>query len=240
MPDVAIPYASELLRVAAEGVALPRDVAQARALATSLVELHGGIVPPDAGGYDRAFRASFEGPEGFFALVDALPSGKRTPFEPARLSAIEQRYLGFRWRLRGRSDRLRRVHGRVVPERVSVDAAGALRLAPGAAGATGEPADDVASMAVTYLAAGVADALSWDEGFRPLWDALWSSYLGGSGDHELLDVAQPALARHALRLARSGAGGGRRADAVERLVAFAEAVLEVRSFDPDTASRFVR
>ncbi len=95
----------------------------------------------------------------------------------------------------------------------------------------GDPALDVSAIAVCLLELGAREPLSWGDGYRPLFDAFWSTYLGESGDHELLDVAPPFLAWQALRAATSPAPLS--AAARQKLFDFAEEALTQRSFNPD-------
>lgn len=179
--------------------------------------------------YREALRRLLGGPEGLFALLDALPAGKGA-IEPARLQNLERRFLGWRWRLRDRDERLRPVHRDLRLEHVSVlPGPEVVIFEPDFV--PGDPALDVSAIAVCLLELGAREPLSWGDGYRPLFDAFWSTYLGESGDHELLDVAPPFLAWQALRAVTSPAPLS--AAARQKLFDFAEEALTQRSFNPD-------
>ncbi len=106
-------YADDLRRLAREGTAGSWDLARADALAAWLVRLHAhGVDDPPA--WRRAVRDLLGHGEGIFGMVDGYPpDAPGAP--PARLRAIEERCLAWRWRLRGRSHRLARTHGDFHP-----------------------------------------------------------------------------------------------------------------------------
>jgi hypothetical protein len=69
---------------------------------------------------------------------------------------------------------------------------------------------------------------------------LWSTYLGESGDHELLDVVAPFLAARVLAYASPSRAPSLSLEKREHMIAFAEATLDRDSFDPDEARSLVR
>lgn len=215
-----------LQRLAVEGLASAGEIELLVALARSLVRSHQPAVGEDPGVYRKSLQSIFQGERGVIALLDALPAGADDPDE-GRLQAMERRLVGWRWRLRGRAERLRRVHGGLSFEGVRVLPRGEVTLLS-TADALGDPALDVSAVAVSLLALGAREPLCWPDGYRLLSDAFWSTYLAESGDHEMLDVAPPFLAWRALQAAAGLSGGARRA-----LHGFAEEVLAQSSFDPD-------
>ncbi len=171
------------------------------------------------------------------ALLDALPADPA--HESGRLQALERRFLGWRWRLRDGHERLRQVHRGLRLEQVAVRP-GPDVVVVDAVLTPGDPALDVSAVAVGLLEMGAREPLSWRDGYRPLFDAFWSSYLGESGDHELLDVAPPFLAWHALRASSSLQPAPLKPAARQQLFSFAEVVIAQRSFYPDGIGWFER
>src|SRR4030095_8613801 len=96
-----------------------QDLAHCYALAEYLAKLHQPVDLP-ATAYERAVRDLLGSGAGIFGIVDGYP-----PDAPgagaARLQAIEQMCLAFRWRLKSKVTRLRRIHGDFHPFNVLFD-----------------------------------------------------------------------------------------------------------------------
>lgn len=216
-------YADELRRVAAAGAATANDLAHAERLATLLLEIHGtpGSHP---GAYTRAIRDLLGHGEGIFGLVDSYEPSALTP----RLRAIEEACLAWRWKLRDRSERLRRIHGDYHPFNIVFgdDA----YLLDTSRGSEGDPANDVACLTINYLFFGVGYP-RWSSGLGTLWDRFWQTYLAGDRVDVLAAVA-PFFAWRALVLA-SPKWYPHLSDADrDRILAFAERALAADRFDP--------
>jgi hypothetical protein len=197
-------YAEDLRRVAAEGTASPLDVARCEALARWLVRLHAER-RTDPAAWRRAVRDLVGHGEGVFGIVDAYPAG--VPGAPLdRLRRIEERCLEWRWRLRGRADRLARTHGDFHPFNVvfrppTLEGGTRFALLDASRGGQGDPADDVVAMAVNYVFFALEHRAAWRRGLGVLWRRFWEVYLAGSGDLGVLETAPPFLAWRALVLA---------------------------------------
>lgn len=222
------PYAEDLRRVVADG-ADGADLARCRLLANTLVALHAQAVDAPAV-YRRSIRDLLGHGEGIFGVVDSYPPGVPGA-PPARLEAIERLCLKWRWRLRGQEHRLARIHGDFHPFNILFDEAGQLSLVDASRGCAGDPADDVAALAINYVFFAADTPARWPD-FSRLWHAFWHAYLEGTKDTHVLEVIAPFLAWRALVVANplfypqlSVAGRG-------RLLGFAERVLEAPRFDP--------
>lgn len=164
--------------------------------------------------------------EGVLTSLDRL-FVESTIVDLQNLQAMERRFLAWRWKLRGRSERLRQVYGRLQFDQIIVLPQGEITLIdPGLE--PGDPALDVSIVTVALIELGAQEPLCWMDGYRLLLEAFWSTYLAASGDHELLDVTPPFLAWRALQCCLGATPGVQR-----RLLAFAEEVLEQSSFNPD-------
>ncbi len=221
--------------VAVEGLSHEPQTELFRSLARLLVQQHS--LPDPAGNevYRQTLRDTLAGPRGVLAVLDALPQGK-DGYETQRLAAFERRFLGWRWRLRDRGERLRSVQADLSLSRVTILNHREVvvfepRLEPG------DPAADLSAVAVGLIELGAREPLAWIDGYKPLFDAFWSTYLAESGDFELLDVAPPFLAWRALQCASPLAPVAPSPATQRKLFAFAEEVLARRSFDPDEVSR---
>jgi hypothetical protein len=189
-------YAEDLRKVARERVCSAEDRRRARALGVYLAELHRPVEAPEAA-YLRSVRTLVGSSEGIFGIIDGYPEG--TPMAPpSRLQAIEARCQGYRWRLRGRAARRRRVHGDFHPFNVVFSGGGALALLDASRGCVGDPADDVTCLAVNYLFFALETPGSWGAGFEPLLTEFFEQYLDRTGDTGLAEVAPPFLAWRAL------------------------------------------
>ena len=208
-------YADELRRVQQHG-ATPADVAHAEALARVLLEIH-AVPGSHPGAYTRAIRDLLGHGEGIFGLVDSY-EGDVVP--AARLRALEEACLAWRWKLRGQTQRLRRTHGDFHPFNILVDG-DRVMLLDASRGSEGDPADDVACLAINYLFFAA----------RPLWDAFWRTYLAGDTADACAAVA-PFFAWRALVLASPRWYPHLAPGARERILAFAERALAAPRFDP--------
>jgi aminoglycoside phosphotransferase (APT) family kinase protein len=223
-------YARDLKRIETEGRSTELDLGRAGALAGYLVDLHAPPHPRPHQVYVRAIRDLIGSGEGIFGIADEYPPEGPIAFE--RLAAIEHRCIDWRWKLRRRARRVRRTHGDFHPYNVLFREGSDFTLLDASRGCVGEPADDVAAMTINYLFGGVSHPGAWQEGFRPLWETFWHMYLSASGDWELLEVIAPFFAWRALVVASPVWYPDLTNAQRERLIGFAESVLDQSSFDP--------
>ena len=213
-------YADELRRVATTGTASERDLAHAEQLATILLEIHAqpGSHP---GAYTRAIRDLLGHGEGIFGLVDSYD-------DATRLRGIEESCLAWRWKLRTRTERLRRTHGDFHP--FNIVCGDELVLLDASRGSEGDPADDVACLAINYLFFGIGHG-NWATGLGMLWERFWQTYLAGDRVDVLAAIA-PFFAWRALVLASPRWYPHTSAIDRERILVFAERALAAERFDP--------
>jgi len=225
-------YAEDLRALAARGAAAeasPLDLARARALAGWLARLH-RLRPADPVAWRRAVRDLVGSGEGIFGLVDAYPEG--VPGAPAALlRRLESKALAWRWRLRGRSDRLARVHGDFHPFNLVFGEGTAFTALDASRGAAGDPADDLTALAVNYPFFALQAPGSWPGAFRPLWRACWEAYLAEAGDG-VLEAAPPFLAWRALVLGCPRFYPDLAGEVRHALLAWADRILDRARFDP--------
>jgi hypothetical protein len=227
------PYAEDLRRIVEARDTTPGDLERLRVMVDYLVALHAQRLESPAA-YGRSLRDLLGAGEGIFGIVDAYPAD--TPgASPAQLRQIEQRCLDFRWRLKGRAPRLSRIHGDFHPFNVLFDDQSSLRVLDTSRGSLGDPADDVACMAVNFVFFALEAPASWQPAFAKLWREFWTRYLASSGDSELLAVVAPFLTWRLLVLSCPAWYPNLSASARERLLAFANAALVAERFDPELA-----
>ncbi len=195
-------YAEDLRRIAREGRAGPLDLARCDALADALVALH-AVRLDDPPAWRRAIRDLVGHGEGIFGMVDGYPEGVPAA-PPARLRAIEERCLAWRWKLRSRAHRLARTHGDFHPFNVVFRPPGPgengtrFALLDASRGGKGDPADDLTALAVNYVFFAAEHPAAWPAALGPLWTRFFARWLAATGDREALDTAPPFLAWRAL------------------------------------------
>jgi hypothetical protein len=228
-------YAEDLRRIAREGVARPLDLARCEALAGWLARLHATRVD-DPPAWRRAVRDLLGHGEGIFGMVDGYPQG--VPAAPAaRLRALEERCLAWRWTLRGRSHRLARTHGDFHPFNVVFRPPGSgedgarFTLLDASRGARGDPADDLTAMAVNYVFFAADHREAWPRGLGPLWSRFFARWLEATGDREALETAPPFLAWRALVVCSPRFYPHLHADARDLLLRLAERALDAGRLD---------
>jgi len=227
-------YARDLRDLEVRGEATGRDVARAGALASYLADLH--REPPGGAGdratelYRRALRDLIGSGEGLFGIADSYPEGG--PVAAERLAAIEQRCVAFRWRLRGRSHRLRRTHGDFHPYNILFGEGADFTLLDASRGGRGDPADDLAALTINYVLGGVVYPGAWRRGLEPVWDAFWSTYLDTTRDREVLEAIPPFFAWRALVVASPVWYPTLTPSMRDQLLTFAEQTLDAGTFDP--------
>lgn len=231
------PYAEQLRAVARTGRATPRDLEQAGTLASYLASLHQPVDQP--GAYARATRDLVGSGEGIFGITDSYPPGVAGACVE-RLDGIEERCRQWRWKLRERSDRLRRIHGDFHPFNVIFSDEGRLSLLDASRGSLGDAANDLTAMAVNYVFFGLESRGSWKSGFRPLWYRFIEQYLDESGDTEVLEIAPPYFAWRCLVVADPAWYPDVSGAVRDRLLGLAERALDRGRLDPNDAEGLFR
>lgn len=221
-------YADDLRAIAARGSLRDLDRARLDALVGYLASLHApigdGVVA-----YRRAIRDLVGHGEGIFGVVDAYPD--TTPAASrARLQAIETRCAAWRHRLHGRYARLARTHGDFHPFNIVFGEDATFTLLDASRGACGDPADDMTALAVNFLLF-AADG-GWRAGLGELWQRWWAGYAAARADRGLLDVVPPFLAWRTLVVCCPRFYPDLAPATRDRLLGFAERVLEAGRLDP--------
>jgi hypothetical protein len=102
-------------------------------------------------------------------------------------------------------------------------------------GSIGDPADDVACIAINYMFFALAEPGLWSSAFRQLWYEFWRVYDEARQDRGLCDVVAPYLAWRGLVLANPVWYASVTELGRDRLLSFVEAALSAERFSPDMA-----
>lgn len=175
-------------------------------------------------------------------------AGKNSAQQPKRGAALpgsaewfeelERRCVTWRWRLRDKTERLAQVHGDFHPFNVLFEHNGTFHTIERSRGAWGEPADDVACMAINYLFFSLQRHGSLASPFEQLWNIFWNTYMGLRNDPELLLVIGPFFAWRALVLA-SPIWYNTSDHVRTTLLTFADRVLKEDLFDPAAVNQYL-
>lgn len=222
-------YALDLERLRDTGEPTELDFARANALCDYLVEIH-RVRGTDANLYVRRIRELVGDGECIMGLADSYPL--HPVFTPRALEEIEHRAVAWRWRLKGRTHRLRQVHGDFHPWNILFGHDVDFHLLDRSRGEYGDPADDMTSITLNYVFFSLQRSEKLEGVFETMFRRFWDRYLEQSGDREMLQVAAPFLAFRALVMA-SPVWYPHLSETVRRkLLAFINAVLEADVFDP--------
>ena len=249
------PYAQDLQRLLRTGEATGVDLLRARQLALYLAEIH-QVHNPESTLYQRRIRELLGSGEGIMGLIDSYPIPwtasavsetvawnsdrvlNSVLFDAAWFEKFEKVCVSWRWRLKTKSHRLAQIHGDFHPFNVLFERNGTLHTLARSRGAWGEPADDVAAMALNYLFFSLQRDGHLSPPFEQLWNIFWNCYLSTTDDAEVLTIIAPFLAWRALVLASPIWYNV--TDPVRMLLlTFARTVLQTDLFEPAKVNEYI-
>jgi len=192
------PYWLDLDRLLTEE-ARSLDLGRVDALAGYLAEIH-AEKKRAPWLYQRRVRELVGHGECLMGILDSYPH----PYPllpPEACAALEHAAVEWRWRLRGFTHRLARVHGDFHPWNLLFREGTDFSVLDRSRGEWGEPADDVAALSINYLFFGLLKGPGLAEPFKGFFHRFLEGYRAQSGDHELFEVLPPFYAGRALVIA---------------------------------------
>src|SRR5204863_869916 len=114
---------------------------------------------------------------------------------------IEQQCVRWRWKLKGRTHRLRQVHGDFHPWNILFGRETEVRVLDRSRGEWGDTADDVASITANYVFFSLQRSRRLEGALETLFSRFWDRYLSRTQDRELLEVVAPFFAFRGLVIA---------------------------------------
>jgi hypothetical protein len=228
-------YADDLLRLRAGEALASLDFERADALCDYLLDIHRAAAPEPAL-YLRRIRELVGHGECVFGVADSYPADG--PVALKALEEIEKKLVEWRWKLRGKTHRLRQVHGDFHPWNILFRAGADFSVLDRSRGEWGEPADDVTCLALNYLFFSLQRSGRLEGDFERLWLRFWERYLSRSRDREMLEVAAPFFAFRGLVMANPVWYPALDAGVRRKLLNLVKNVLDVPSFDPALANEY--
>lgn len=232
------PYSEDLAAAAERGVVEELDTARCDALCDWLLGIHARRGAADAALYPQRLRGLLGRDEGVMGLADAWPESEGR-FASQFLEEVERRLIGWRWRIKGRSHRLRGVHGDFRPDHVLFREGCDFTVIGRAHGEWGEPADDVACLTLHFVVEALRRSGRFDGPLKALFRRFWSRYLLEGGDGEILEVAPPFLAWRGLELASPGREAGLSPQVRRTVAEFVCRVIAEPVFDPELMDTYL-
>jgi Phosphotransferase enzyme family len=223
-------YFLDLARVQEDGSLMELDLARADALCDYLADIH-KVPGPDPGLYLRRIRELLGHGECIMGLTDSYPPSHDV-FSAQVLEQIEHLCVGWRWRLKHYTHRLRQVHGDFHPWNILFQSGTEFRLLDRSRGEYGDPADDVASLTLNYVFSALQCSGRAEGGPAELFHRFWRRYLEKTGDREILAVVAPFFAFRALVMASPVWYPSLSTSVRTALLNFIHAVLQADKFDP--------
>jgi hypothetical protein len=193
-------YFHDLDRLAQAAQPEKLDLDRAKALALYLAEIHKTKkTAPNL--YKRRIRELVGHGECLMGLVDSYPGDFTLPGN-LTLEDIEIKAVQWRWRLRGKEDRLCQVHGDFHPWNLLFKEGSAdFTAIDRSRGEWGEAADDLTALSINYVFFSLQHHGKLTAAYEPLFRTFWDTYLEKTGDQEVLKVVQPFFAWRGLVVA---------------------------------------
>lgn len=238
-----VEYAKDLERIMTEGKLDKQDVPRVRALAQYLSEIHSvkNGSTSDAELYTRKLRDTVGHGECVFGLADSFPI-KSDYLRDGEIVELEKKCVEHRWRLKGKSSRLSKVHGDFHPWNIlfspSRNSPTKFSLLDRSRGEWGEPADDICALSINYIFFSLRKYGELRGEFQTLFDEFLNTYLSATNDTDILYAMPLFYVFRCLVIASPVWYPTLSSDVRRKIFNFAGNVLDADRFDPKNVNEY--
>lgn len=226
-------YAKDLDRIGKESKLQTLDMERVKLLTEYMARIHKvKFNSPEL--YTRRIRDLIGRGDCISGIIDSYPKDERTfSFTSEQeLEEIEKKCITWRWKIKGKSDRLCQVHGDFHPFNIIWQKPLKFRLLDRSRGEWGEPADDVSALSINYIFWSLMTFNTFKEPFVKLYEYFMKYYLNLSKDNNLLKVIQPFYVFRSLVIANPIFYPNISNENRRKIFDFMGAILETNEFNP--------
>ena len=230
-------YASDLYEIFSGREVSPLDFERTAALAKYLAEIHNTKLDAPSL-YRRRIRELLGHGECIMGLIDNYPT-EDSLATPERLQFIETECLRWRWKIKGRTERLCQVHGDFHPWNILFREGIDFTVLDRSRGEWGEPADDFSSLLINYIFMALQQNGALNGVFEELFHAFWENYFNATKDGDMVHVIPPFLAWRGLVLGNPVWYPNLPVKTRKQIFKLIENVLASETFDPSRVNQYI-